>query len=224
MNLSSCAQFSCVPPYGRRTPTLFWIAAAVAIAATRRCSAPGAGVHERCREAPDRSGELPARGFCVGCGAAQRRECQPGVQQAAPVSRAGWRGRRLGAGGCGAAAVGCCCGGCAGRRDGWRSRWPQSQLDAAVAPGRRPTQAQGAKARRPHGRGPARRPRLHELPQGAPPEVAFDQPARTPQRRDQATHQRRRPSSPTKTQSHGSSAQSFSGRTTSGPSQGDNVV
>ena len=33
MNLSSCAQFSCVPPYGRRTPTLFWIAAAVAIAA-----------------------------------------------------------------------------------------------------------------------------------------------------------------------------------------------
>ena len=49
-----------------------------------------------------------------------------------------------------------------------------------------------AKARRPHGQGPARRPRLHELPQGAPPEVAFDQPARTPQRRDQATHQRRR--------------------------------
>ena len=36
------------------------------------------------------------------------------------------------------------------------------------------------------------RPRLHELPQGAPPEIAFDQPARTPQRRDQATHQRRR--------------------------------
>ena len=38
----------------------------------------------------------------------------------------------------------------------------------------------------------ARRPRLYELPQGAPPEIAFDQPARTPQRRDQATHQRRR--------------------------------
>ena len=37
---------------------------------------------ERCREAPDRSGELPARGFCVGCGAAQRRERQPGVQLA----------------------------------------------------------------------------------------------------------------------------------------------
>ena len=30
------------------------------------------------------------------------------------------------------------------------------------------------------------------FPQGAPPEIAFDQPARTPQRRDQATHQRRR--------------------------------
>ena len=62
------------------------------------------------------------------------------------------------------------------------------QCRRTVAPGRRPTQAQGAKARRPHGRGPARCPRLHELPQGAPPEVAFDQPARTPQRRDQATH------------------------------------
>ena len=34
-------------------------------------------------------------GFCVGCGAAQRRERQAGVQLAAPVSRAGWRGQRL---------------------------------------------------------------------------------------------------------------------------------
>ena len=34
-------------------------------------------------------------------------------------------------------------------------------------------------ARRPDGRSRARRPRLHELPQGAPPEVAFDQPDRT---------------------------------------------
>ena len=55
---------------------------------------------ERCREASDCSGELPARGFCVGCGAAQRRERQPGVHLAASVSRAGWRGRWLGAGGC----------------------------------------------------------------------------------------------------------------------------
>ena len=45
------------------------------------------------------------------------------------------------------------------------------QCRRTVAPGRRPTQAQGAKARRPHGRGPARRPRLYELPQGAPPEL-----------------------------------------------------
>ena len=40
----------------------------------------------------------------------------------------------------------------------------------AVAPGRRPAQAQGAQARCPHGRSRARRPRLHDLPQGAPPD------------------------------------------------------
>ena len=40
MNLSSCAQFSCVPSYGRRTPTLFWIAAAVAIAAVMFLAVP----------------------------------------------------------------------------------------------------------------------------------------------------------------------------------------
>ena len=44
----------------------------------------------------------------------------------------------------------------------------------------------------PDGRSRARRPRLHELPQGAPPEVAFDQPDRTAPCRDQAPHQRRR--------------------------------
>ena len=69
-------------------------------------------------------------GFCVGCGAAQRRERQPGVQLAAPVSRAGWRDWRLGAGGCGAAAVGCCRGGCAGGgTDGDRAgRWRKQRL------------------------------------------------------------------------------------------------
>ena len=74
---------------------------------------------ERCREASDCSGELPARGFCVGCSAAQRRERQPGVHLAASVSRAGWRGRWLGAGGCragrDAAAPGGRCRGCRSR-------------------------------------------------------------------------------------------------------------
>ena len=46
MNLSSCAQFSCVPPYGCRTPTLFWIAAAVAIAAVMFL-APARGARRR---------------------------------------------------------------------------------------------------------------------------------------------------------------------------------
>ena len=50
------------------------------------------------------------------------------------------------------------------------------QREGPVASGRRPAQAQGPQARRPDGRSRARRPRLHELPQGAPPEVAFDQP------------------------------------------------
>ena len=85
---------------------------------------------ERCREASDCSGELPARGFCVGCGAAQRRERQPGVHLAASVSRAGWRGRWLGAGGCGAGRGTAALGGCrhercsGGGTDGDRAgRW-----------------------------------------------------------------------------------------------------
>ena len=45
------------------------------------------------------------------------------------------------------------------------------QREGPVAPGRRPTQAQGAQAGSSHGRSRARRPRLHELPQGAPPEM-----------------------------------------------------
>ena len=59
-----------------------------------------------------------------------------------------------------------------------------------VAPDRRPAQNQGTQAGDHHGRGPARRPRLHELPQGAPGQAPLDQPARTRQRRDQAAHQR----------------------------------
>ena len=42
------------------------------------------------------------------------------------------------------------------------------------------------------GRGRARRPGLYDLPQGAPNQAALDQSPRTPQRRDQAPHQRRR--------------------------------
>ena len=74
---------------------------------------------------------------------------------------------------------------------------------------------------RSHGRGRARRARLHELPQGAPPEDC------TPQTRSNGSMPRSSaaPTSsvsfPTKPPSHGSSAPSFSSRTTSGPSQGD---
>ena len=63
------------------------------------------------------------------------------------------------------------------------------QREGPVAPGRRPAQAQGAQAGRSHGRSRARRPRLHELPQGAPPEIALH---RTAPCRGQASHQRRR--------------------------------
>ena len=66
------------------------------------------------------------------------------------------------------------------------------QREGPVAPGRRPAQAQGAQAGRSHGRSRARRPRLHELPQGAPPEVALHKPDRTAPCRGQAPHQRRR--------------------------------
>ena len=92
--------------------------------------------------------------------------------------------------------------------------------EGPVAPGRRPAQAQGAQAGRSHGRSRARRPRLHELPQGAPPEVALHKP-------DERLHAevKRRTNVvgifPKKPPSHGSSAPSFSSRTTSGPSQGD---
>ena len=71
----------------------------------------------------------------------------------------------------------------------------QDDADSAAAQWRlvaEPAQVQGAEARCPHGRGPARRPRIHDLPQGAPPEVAFDQSDRTAPCRDQAPHKRRR--------------------------------
>ena len=55
-----------------------------------------------------------------------------------------------------------------------------------------PAQDQGAEARRPHGPGRTRRPGLHGLPQGAPPEIALNEPDRTPPCRDQAPNQRRR--------------------------------
>ena len=66
------------------------------------------------------------------------------------------------------------------------------QREGPVAPGRRPAQAQGAQAGSSHGRNRARRPRLHELPQGAPPEIALHKPDRTAPCRGQASHQRRR--------------------------------
>ena len=60
------------------------------------------------------------------------------------------------------------------------------------APSRRPAQAQGAQAGSSHGRSRARRPRLHDFPQGAPPEIALHKPDRTAPCRGQASHQRRR--------------------------------
>ena len=67
------------------------------------------------------------------------------------------------------------------------------QREGPVAPSRRPAQAQGAQAGpSSHGRSRARRPRLHELPQGAPPEIALHKPDRTAPCRGQAPHQRRR--------------------------------
>ena len=66
------------------------------------------------------------------------------------------------------------------------------QREGPVAPGRRPAQAQGAQAGSSHGRSRARRPGLHELPQGAPPEIALHKPDRTAPCRGQAPHQRRR--------------------------------
>ena len=53
------------------------------------------------------------------------------------------------------------------------------QREGPVAPGRRPAQAQGAQAGSSHGRSRARRPRLHDFPQGAPPEIALHKPYRT---------------------------------------------
>jgi putative transposase len=57
-----------------------------------------------------------------------------------------------------------------------------------VAPGRRPGPAQAPQARRAPGRGRGGRPRLHELPQGAPRQDPLDQSPRARQRRDQAPH------------------------------------
>ena len=48
---------------------------------------------ERCREASDCSGELPARGFCVGCGAAQRRQVLVDNLRRGPPSRISVIGR-----------------------------------------------------------------------------------------------------------------------------------
>ena len=62
----------------------------------------------------------------------------------------------------------------------------------AMAPRRRPAPAQGRQARNPDGRGRSRRPRLHDLPGRTPDQAALDKPARAPQRRDQASHRRRR--------------------------------
>ena len=61
-----------------------------------------------------------------------------------------------------------------------------------VARRRRPDPAEGAEARRHHGRCRARRARLHDLPEGASRQAALDEPDRAPQRRDQAPHRRRR--------------------------------
>ena len=86
---------------------------------------------------------------------------------------------------------------------------------------RRPAQAQGAQAGSSHGRSRARRPRLHELSPGSTARNC------TPQTRSNGSMPRSSvaPTSsvsfPTKPPSHGSSAPSFSSRTTSGPSQGD---
>ena len=95
------------------------------------------------------------------------------------------------------------------------------QREGPVAPGRRPAQAQGAQAGSSHGRSRARRPRLHELPQGAPPEIALHKPDRTAPMPSSSVAPTSSVSFPTKPPSHGSSAPSFSSRTTSGPSQGD---
>ena len=57
---------------------------------------------------------------------------------------------------------------------------------------RRPAQAQGPEAGRPDGRSRDRRVGLHELPSPAPCQAALDQPHRTADRRDQATHRGRR--------------------------------
>ena len=67
----------------------------------------------------------------------------------------------------------------------------QDHADAARAQwrqGRRPGPAQAAEARRPARRGRGGRPRLHELPQGAPRQDPLDQSARARQRRGQAAH------------------------------------
>ena len=67
------------------------------------------------------------------------------------------------------------------------------QAQRTVAPRRRPAQAQGAEARRPDGRGRARRARLHELPRpSTAPSCTRTNPLERLNRRDQATHRGRR--------------------------------
>jgi hypothetical protein len=94
----------------------------------------------------------------------------------------------------------------------------------AVAPRRRPAPPEAAEARRPDGRRRARRAGLHELPGPAPRQAALDQPPGAAQRRDQAAHRCRRPSSAsrlrsqTRPPSRARSAPSCSSRTTQGPS------
>ena len=58
----------------------------------------------------------------------------------------------------------------------------------SVALGRRPTPAEAPQARRLSRRGRDRRPGLRGLPIRAPDQAALDQPARAPQRRDQAAN------------------------------------
>ena len=67
----------------------------------------------------------------------------------------------------------------------------------------------------------ARRPRLHDFPQGAPPEIALHKPRSNGSMPRSSAAPTSSASFPTKPPSHGSSAPSFSSRTMSGPSQGD---
>jgi hypothetical protein len=56
------------------------------------------------------------------------------------------------------------------------------RCQGAVAPGRRPAQAQGQAARHDHGRGRGGRAGVHDVPQGASHQVALHEPPGAPQR------------------------------------------